>query len=196
MTKKSHQATSTNDLFADFADLVTVTSVNECPLTELRKLAEIGDPEAQYVLSQLFMSDDCWDDALNWGRKACENHYQPAYFETACLLKNHFEDCQKHRLEIYRWLRMAAEGEHEDAMIYLGTLCIEGFMGEERRQEGLAWISRAALSNHPEALYQMGLMTLNGVDNLVHANRRQALSYFSAAANRGHEEALKYVNEH
>lgn len=112
----------------------------------------------------------------------------------------------------YSWLVLAARGEHADAMVSLGNLCMawEGQgAGPERTKEAVQWYELAARlpskeegatpapapspGGHPDAQYNLGMCYWDGVPGVVDRDRERALLAFTTAAEQGDASARMFL---
>lgn len=117
---------------------------------------------------------------------------------------------KSHPALAYSWLVLAAQGEHADAMVSLGNLCMawEGQgAGPERTKEAVQWYELAARlpgkeesatptsggAGHPDAQYNLGMSYWDGVPGAVDRDRERALLAFTTAAEQGDASARMFL---
>jgi TPR repeat protein len=91
------------------------------------------------------------------------------------------------------WLRRAAEGSYDTAMVNLGVRHIEGRGVRKSPTEALRWYRRAARSGCETAAHNIGLCYEKGQG--VRRDPKKALRWFREAASKGHLTAQARLAE-
>jgi TPR repeat protein len=167
-------------------------------ILKLHKLAEKGDPNSQYRLSEKYEYgwgiEEDKDVALRWLKKAAEQGHEEAQYEMGNR-KSFGENEDKE--EACKWYKKAAEhykkaAEQGDAEAqykigFLYSLC-EGVESEFLNEESIKWYKKAAEQGNAQAQYEMGEIYFEGYG--VRQDDALAIEWFKDAAKQGHEEAL------
>ena len=105
-------------------------------LTEVRRLAEQGDAEAQFNLGVMYAqgqgTPQSYPDALKWYRKAAEQGNANAQFNLGVMYDQGQGTPQSYP-DALKWYRKAAEQGHVDAQYNLGVMY---------------WFGQGTLQNH------------------------------------------------
>ncbi|KAK9238173.1 hypothetical protein V1525DRAFT_342160 [Lipomyces kononenkoae] len=172
--------------------------------TVLRKLADRGYPDAQYLLADALSSG-----LLTNGRpqlresfglfvSATKHGHAEAAYRAALCYEEGWGTASDVRKAV-QFLRAAAAKNHPGAMLKLGVACYYGQLGLTNNQkEGVKWLSRAAeVANEifPQAPYELGGIYETGFLDIVIPDpsyaaqlyvRSAELGYAPAAARLGH----------
>ncbi len=111
----------------------------------LRPLAAAGDADAQYWLATALGAAEP-NETIRWFRAAALQVDTEATYQLAYLLKDRVDRAGRplaDSAERARWLRRAAEGGHEPAMMELGEAYRTGAGVAESRDEAERWYKRA-----------------------------------------------------
>ncbi len=138
----------------------------------LRRAAEGGDAEAQFLLGEL--------------------HREKRFFlERAgiaeLLLPLSQEDCSTGPREALRWFEMAAAQGHSDAAKLAGLMYTGNSSIEQDYPKAIGWLSVAAQQDNPDAWFFMGQAYSKGWG--VPRDTVEAARWFLRAAERGHSYA-------
>ncbi|KAK9313750.1 hypothetical protein V1524DRAFT_434951 [Lipomyces starkeyi] len=176
--------------------------------TVLRKLADRGYPDAQYLLGDALSSG-----LLTNGRphlresfglfvSATKHGHSEAAYRAALCYEEGWGTASDVRKAV-QFLRAAAAKNHPGAMLKLGVACYYGQLGLTNHQkEGVKWLSRAAeVANEifPQAPYELGAIYETGFLDIVIPDpsyaaqlyvRSAELGYTPAAARLGHAYEL------
>lgn len=110
----------------------------------LGRLAEWGDPPAQFKHGMRLLKDDVDDsEAWQWIENSAKNNYIPAKYS---LGKKMLEE-EENRLYALRYLRRAAEANHSGAQYLLGMYLIENSTNRNEAAQFLAAAARAGISD-------------------------------------------------
>ena len=124
-------------------------------LEEERRLAELGNAEAQYNLglsysNGLGVSVDKVE-SVKWYRLAAEQGFAHAQFNLGNAYFNG-EGVSVDKVEAIKWYRLAANQGYAEAQCILGFLYLQGDGVEADEVEGLKWITLAANNGLPNAI--------------------------------------------
>lgn len=165
---------------------------------ELRSAAEEGDVEAMFRLGLLHQAglgvEKDAEEALEWFRQAADEGHLGALYEVgrAHLFGTGAEVDTDAGLASYR---EAAEGGHRIAMESLGHLYLFGEHGVEAApDEGVEWLERAYEAGSASAARTLGEAYAQGEG--VARDETLAETWYRRAAERGDEEAEKWLEEH
>ncbi|KAK9325974.1 hypothetical protein V1517DRAFT_350255 [Lipomyces orientalis] len=172
--------------------------------TVLKRLADRGYPDAQYLLGDALSSG-----LLTNGRphlresfglfvSATKHGHPEAAYRAALCYEGGWGTASDVRKAV-QFLRAAAAKNHPGAMLKLGVACYYGQLGLANRQkEGVKWLSRAAeVANEvfPQAPYELGAIYETGFLDIVIPDpsyaaqlyvRSAELGFAPAAARLGH----------
>jgi TPR repeat protein len=166
------------------------------PFIELQRIAENGDPEAQFIVSAVLSSttkdipgiQKSNEQSLAWLLKAAEQGHANAqwvlgthyYYGTAGLKQDYQEAA--------RWLRKAAEQGIDDAQYHLAVMHNEGQGVPQDYKESVYWLRKAAAQGNASAQHGLGLMYVDGGKG-VPQDYQEAAAWFRKAAQQGDADA-------
>jgi TPR repeat protein len=111
-----------------------------------RKAAEMGDPQAQFVLGMLYWSgrgvEPDAKTAANWLRKAAENG-DAAAMRVLGTAYNRGTGVERNPKQALRWIGRAAEAGDAEAQAALGKVHFEGIVVARNLAEALHWLTLA-----------------------------------------------------
>ena len=88
------------------------------------------------------------------------------------------------------WTALAEAG-HQDAMVGIGIVLVEGISGARQDPAtGLRWLRRAAAGNNAQAQYELGVLHYMGIDEHLDMDEAAAFQWFERAAQQEHTAAL------
>lgn len=162
----------------------------------LKKLADKGYAEAQYLLADAFSSGAFGKtenkEAFSLFQAAAKKgHVESAYRTSHCYEEGlgTGRDARK----ALDYLKMAASRNHTAAMYKLGVYMFHGRMGlgqdDNTKKMGIKWLTRAATAATEltaAAPYELGKIYLEGFKDIVIVDRKYALELYSQAAAFGH----------
>lgn len=162
----------------------------------LKKLADKGYAEAQYLLADAFSSGAFGKpenkEAFSLFQSAAKKgHVESAYRTSHCYEEGlgTGRDARK----ALDYLKMAASRNHTAAMYKLGVYMFHGRMGlgqdDNTKKMGIKWLTRAATAATEltaAAPYELGKIYLEGFKDIVIVDRKYALELYSQAAAFGH----------
>lgn len=112
-----------------------------------RKLARLGDDDAQYNLAALYSSglgiDSSEDQAHKWFLKAAEAGHPAAQFEVSKTYQSGSGVAPSPSLALM-WISESAEAGYVPAQIALGLKYLNGTGVQKDQQAATFWLSRAA----------------------------------------------------
>jgi len=157
----------------------------------LRKIAEDGDAQAQYILGL------CYDEgrgvtkdpaeAVIWFQRAAEQGHVDAQYALGCHY-NGENGLPKVPSEAAKWWEKAATQGHAGAQYCLGLSLFTGEGVAQNHLEAVRWWEKAAQQDHAEAQYFLGLSYSIGLG--VPKVEERALYWFRKAATNGSWNAI------
>jgi len=158
-------------------------------LSEIRRLAEEGDADAQGSLGYAYRRGSGvpqdYDEAVKWFSKAAE---QGDFDAREMLL---FEFPEDYAEAATRWRREAAEQGHAEAQFILATAYGTASQVPMDYAEAVKWYRKAAEQGHVEGQYQLGYMYGKGQG--VPRDDAEAARWYRKAAEQGHAYAQVYL---
>lgn len=162
----------------------------------LKKLADKGYSEAQYLLGDAYSSGAFGKvenkEAFSLFQAAAKRgHVESAYRTSHCYEEGlgTGRDARK----ALDYLKMAASRNHTAAMYKLGVYMFHSRMGlphdDNTKKMGIKWLTRASTAANEltaAAPYELGKIYLEGFKDIVIADRKYALELYSQAAAFGH----------
>ncbi len=138
------------------------------------------------AFSPVRCADDTYGRAITYAYKAKQGDVEAQYalgcaYEAGAGLPVMEE-------EAARWIRMAAEADHTDALIRMGELLLDGEGVERDPTEALQMFSRAAKLGNAAGQFAKGICCLYGYGLMK--DPEMALRYFKAAAGQGYIPAF------
>ena len=168
-------------------------------IEKTEKLANQGDPEAQFQLGKIFQDADGVEENLaeaeKWYRLAAEQGHAVAQ----CNLGEIYykgRGIEPDYEEALRWLHLAAEQGNPAAQYHLGYIYdnLYSWDGEEDDEVVAAqWYRLAADQGYADAQFSLGEMYNEG--DGVDQDDEKALEWFHLAAENDNLEAQKYLGE-
>ena len=162
---------------------ITEISVNyhSLSLNELKRMAEDGDPEAQFQLGNriYYGTDGAEEDkqeALRWYRMAAEQGHDRAQREMGFCYESG-NGVEKDYEEALRWYHLAADQDNSSAMRDIGMMTEWGYGTEPDVEAGREWYLKAAESGY------------------IHAYEDLAYSYLHQPGNRDAARAAMYLEK-
>ena len=163
---------------------------------ELRKRAEQGDADAQFMLAKHFAlvakvlgekyAEKYNAGAVQWYRKAAElGHSEAQYNLGICYSVG--TGVVKDEAEAVKWYLKAAEQGFAKAQYNLGICYSDGTGVIKNKAESLKWFSKDAEQGCPVAQYNLGHRLYNGMGVLK--NQSEAVKWYRKAAEQGLSEA-------
>lgn len=153
---------------------------NEC-IDEVRRLADLGDPEGLIALGRMFYNgfgvNQDTKSALSYFTKAAEKGYALAYAEVGTVY--YLDALPKNFGQAKAWLKKSADMGEPRAQVLLANIYISeaGLMG----LQGVRLLRQAAEQNHPEALLILSGLYYSG--RFVPQNNEKAFEYTQKAIN-------------
>lgn len=158
--------------------------------SEAKRLADHGDPKAQYMLAGLYEAGvgviQNYAEAFKWYSYAAQKGDPMAQVMVAQMYyegKGGPRDYQ----ESAKWYREAAEKGHIHAQNNLGVLYEYGRGVTESKAEALKWYLRAAEHGVAEAQCKAGVFYAEGIG--LSQDFVRAYAWFEASARNGNSEA-------
>ncbi len=157
---------------------------------EMKRLAESGDPYAQYCIGKLYRDGNplipnsefakfALSDAARQGLVAAQYALGKLYLS---------DDIEVHNAELgMQWLEQAAKNGHTFAAYLLGKEYLKGENTEKNAGKALDWFTQSAKQGNQYAQYILGKMYLEGIG--VEKDKSQGLYWLSTSAKQGHPYA-------
>ena len=158
-------------------------------INSLRNLAEQGDAEAQFKLSQCLQGiDSNEEESLKWLRKAAEQGFGYAQFLLAKHLSN---DWSVENDEATEWLYKASDGASGEAQYELGEYLLK------RKKTGddvkaIKLFKKAARKNNADAQYMLGMFYLHGTG--LQKDKAKGMKWLRKAAKQDYRDALEEID--
>jgi TPR repeat protein len=162
----------------------------------LRKAAEDGSDEAQFLLGSAFAHGEGlerdYTEAVRWFSQSAYQGNAEAQFSLGVLYCEGL-GTTKDLVKGINFLHKAAEQEHAKAQFNLGILYGNGIGALKDSSTALKWFKKAASHGHAGAEYNLGLMFEYGIE--VPKDEAEAMALFRKAAEHGHDEAQFLLGE-
>ncbi|MBR2571639.1 MAG: SEL1-like repeat protein [Clostridia bacterium] len=155
-----------------------------------RKAAELGDPDAQFRLGNMYyfgrdVAQD-YPEAAKWWRRAAEQGHAGAQANLGWLYERGYGVSQSYE-EAAKWYRKAAEQGNMKAQFNLGVLYENGNGVAQNYEEAAKWYRKAAEQGNMNAQFNLGVLYANG--NGVAQNYEEAVKWYRKAAEQGYASA-------
>ena len=161
----------------------------------MTKLAEEGDPYAQYLMGKLcrdgpVMTPD-WVNARHWFAQAAEQGLIAAQYALGKLYLSDDIEVRDPTEGLY-WLEVASENGSHYAAYRLGKEHLKGEVTEKNIGKALSYFSNAAKAGNQYAQYMLGKLYLIGKD--VAQDKELAIHWLTASASQGNEYAQFFLD--
>ena len=171
--------------------------------TQLHRMAEEGDPVAQYEVAMRYRNSESEEkqaEAVTWFRRAAEHgdarsEYMLGFTYDEASRSTNFKENPDPvaATEAARWYRRAAEQGYARAQAALGELYADGLGVARDHAEAVRWFRRAAEQGNAEGECLLGLAYREGAG--VARDDAEAVRWLRRAADQGHREAQYIVCE-
>ncbi len=162
-------------------------------LKELEKMADKGDPKAQFYLGACYTAGRGMDQDLElgikWWSKAAKNNQVQAQYLLADYYYRLKDEHKKNMKQAVKWFKRAANNDHDEAQHQLATLYFNGEGVSRNHRDAVHWWFKAADRQHAAAQYHLGVCFAEGHGNLV-KSLPDAIKWWRQAAHNGDVEAL------
>lgn len=161
-------------------------------LSEVQKLADAGNAEAQFTLGNLYYEGyagftQSYAEAVKWYKKAAEQGHGDASFNLfVCYKFGH--GTQINEKEAWKWLQNAADNGVKEAQYNLGVSYEYGKGVAQSYTQAAKWYKKAAEQNDSTALVNLGILYYKGQG--VTQSVDQAKMHLKKAADLGSVAAL------
>lgn len=159
----------------------------------LAPLAESGDPEAQFLLGEMYRKGEGLvknaEEAKPLLIQAAEAGHVPAQLALAQLLEN-TEGTDNNAEAALQWLSRAAQSGQAESQFQLGLHYIR-VEAHRDFEQAAHWLRLAAGQSHPEAQYFYARLVLDGRG--VEANADESKLWFERAAQLGQVESQRFL---
>ena len=161
---------------------------------EMERLAEQGDPHAQYLLGQLYRDGPLLipdsRKAKHWFNQAAEHGLPEAQYALDKLLLSDDSEVRDPE-EGIRWLKEAAENGSQRAAYRLGKEYLTGDAVTKDTSKAAEWFTQSAEAGIQYAQYMLGKLYLMGQG--VAQDQTQAMDWFSRSAAQGNQYAQFFL---
>jgi len=166
-------------------------SIYEQRIETQRRLAEVGDVKAQYLLGRLLRfgkgRTQNVREAVKWFNSAAARGHSGAQYELGTMYARGEGVGQSYHRAV-EWLGLAARvGRHRSAQFALGELYYLGRGVDTDYVDALSWFQKAAQRKHPLAQFYLGEMYEKGWG--VKRDLIEAFKWYSLAARKNQEVA-------
>ena len=165
-------------------------------VSEMDKLAEIGDRYAQYLMGKLWRDGPLLiPDSVNaryWLEQAAEQGHLAAQYSLAKLYLSDDVEVRDTRLGV-NWLYTAAVNGSSYAMYQLAKECFKGELIEKDAAHAVEWFTKSAERGNPYAQYMLGKMYLTGKE--VPYDEERAVHWLTQSAEQDNQYA-QYLLDH
>ena len=161
---------------------------------EMERLAEQGDPHAQYLLGQLYRDGPLLipdsRKAKHWFNQAAEHGLPEAQYALGKLFLS--DDMEvRGPVEGIRWLNQAAKNGNHFAAYRLGKEHLSSEFVSKDTAKAVDWFTQSAEAGNQYAQYMLGKLYLTG-QGVAH-DQAQAMNWFSRSAAQGNQYAQFFL---
>ena len=164
--------------------------MTEKDLKQIIKMANSGDPKAQFVLgfSYAYGLDvpKSIKRAVSWYKKSAEQGFAMAQFQLGVIYS--LGDSQPDYVKAVKWYNLSAEQGYSGAQYNLGVMYAKGLGIDQDYKKATELYEKAANQGHLEAQFNLGLMYYYG--EVVRKDHKKAANWFKKAAEKGDGTAL------
>lgn len=157
---------------------------NQKALHWFQQAADQNHTKAQFQTGMMYYKPgvDDSDVARTWLRKAAQNgHTDAQYFlGTIYNQKREFDNAIK-------WLELAFESDHRDAIELLVEIYITGQTGSIDDERALKWLEKASATGLRDAQYKLGELYLEKLTTVNH--KKVGFAWIEKSARKGYTEA-------
>ena len=129
-------------------------------MEELIKKAELGNPETQYQLGQLYYNGEKlqknYRSAFEWFMKAAESGHAAAQRMVAEILLDGSQEIKKNRKLAFYWMQCAAIQDDVTALERLGDMYAKGEGCVKDQKMAIECYEKSAFKNNPIAQCKLG----------------------------------------
>lgn len=177
------QAFARGNVGVGCTDLMTLEGCVQRALEHVRKMAQNGNPVAQFQLG----ADGPFHDDRDWLARSAEQGFAAAQYVLGVVAKRRQKWAQA-----ARWYKLAAEQKHAVAQMALSRLHYNGIGVPKNREMVFRLVQQSAKSGLYDAQRSLGFCYYVGIG--TPADREQGVYWFKAAARNGDEHS-KHVLE-
>ena len=175
-------------------DTISLDERNDA-VTEMKTLAEEGNPYAQHLMGKLYRDGISvipdWVEAQYWFHQAANQNLNVSQFALGKL-------CLTNDVEVHdpeqglRWLQAAAQNGSQYAAYRLAKEYLKGEITEKNVPEALRYLDYSARDGNQFAQYMLGKLYLTGKE--VPADKEQAIYWLTLSADRGNQYAQFFLD--
>jgi len=159
--------------------------------TWFEKAARMGNPNAQYSLAKLILSDPAAGaeqtaEAIDWLTKAAEAGQDSAQY----AIGKFYRDTDPAKAAV--WFQRSAESGNDFAAYALGKLLLQGEAVPKDIDQALRWLTASAKQGNQYAQYTLGKLYLLGKE--VPGDEDAAVRWFTLSAAQGNEYARYFLD--
>ena len=147
------------------------------------KLAEQGNPKAQYLCANIYLKKNNNKDGLYWLTHAAQNNVEAAQYTLATFYINGTNDLEQNTTKAINWAEKAASRSFLKAQ----KLCIELYFRSNNYKKAQYWMEKLAESGDVDTQYQLGIMLMTKFAQKH--DQVKSLYWLDKAANQGHAGA-------
>ncbi|MEL6682053.1 MAG: tetratricopeptide repeat protein [Pseudomonadota bacterium] len=145
----------------------------------MKRYAEIGDPQAQFQLSETLSAEGCQQEALHWLQRAVAQDHAEATF----ILGIRYVTGNGVTEDLLRGLNLmekAARIGHLEAQFQYAMVLLDSSASRDHRDQALYWLGAAASQGDTKAALTLGHIYAAGLHG-VEQHTCQASDWFEAA---------------
>ncbi|MDL2284681.1 sel1 repeat family protein [Oxalobacter sp. OttesenSCG-928-P03] len=162
----------------------------------LKRLAERGNPEAQFLLAEMYLTGKGIriDERLagKWMLKAAEDGHADAQFAVGLFYRDGFGEFSQSYSRAFYWYEKAARQGEMRAQLMMGQCYDEGTGVTLDRAEAVNWYRKAAEQGSATAQFRMGKAFELGDGAAVSAD--EARLWYGRAAAQGNADAIERLD--
>ena len=168
----------------------------ETAFKEYKAEADSGNPEAQYLLSNMYIDGigvkANKEEGLKWLKSSAENNFPEAQFALSLLYLNGSYVVLDEK-EAFKWTLKAAEADNLMAKFTVATFYLQGTGTPVNAPLGVQWHKKAATLGLAESQFILSALYENGIG--VEKDMEQSLTWLKQAAINKYPEAAMKLNE-
>ena len=156
---------------------LTPSTVDRADLLDARRLARLGDRQAQFTTGAMYHALGDANSAVYWYRRAALFHHPIAAHNLATMYYM-ADGVERDIAAAERWFLVAAEAGYPQSQTQLGIMTYRGEVTVEEYSEA-DWYREAAMGGDPFGQYNLGVLLFNG--NGVEQDMVKALAWLKLA---------------
>ncbi|MEZ8098878.1 tetratricopeptide repeat protein [Vibrio bivalvicida] len=188
-------------LFMSLASLLLVAcasnQIDSGDINELQRLAEKGNPEAQYKLAWLYEDEESphynLELAYQWYKKSAEQGNSSAQEALGWMYEDYLSSYQDTEKAMYWYEKAAQQGDMRAQVSFALLKSYHTDNGPPERDVAMKWMLEAANQGSIAAYLHLGRFYREGV--ITPQNYFKAYQFYSMAAKDGNAKALNDLGE-